>query len=152
MNRKKAVSPVVSTVLLILIVIVLAAIIFVWSRSFIKEAITKNIGGTDKSVDQVCSSELNLKSFVNPDGSFGFTNNGNVPIYGFSLKLVDKTGGNSNVVNDYNNQSVNPGKSITVNSYNYNNYYKVEIIPILLGKSSGGNQQYPCPETNAVVV
>ena len=41
--NKKAVSPIISTVLLIMIVIILAIIILLWSRGFIKEAITKDI-------------------------------------------------------------------------------------------------------------
>ena len=54
-NNKKGVSPVVSTVLLIMIVIILAIIILIWSQGFIKEAITKQVSGETKSIDQYCS-------------------------------------------------------------------------------------------------
>jgi flagellin-like protein len=152
-ENKKAVSPVISTVLLIMIVVVLAAIILVWSRGFIKEAITKDVGGQTKSVDQLCSSEVSLKTFVNDkDGSFGFTNNGNFPLYGFSLKLTSKTSGGSNVI-DFSTTSVNTGKSFTVPPpYKYGDYSEVKIIPVLLGKASSGTQKYECPEINGVVV
>jgi flagellin-like protein len=154
-KEKKAVSPVVSTVLLIMIVIVLAAIIFVWSRSFIKEAIIKDVGGQEKNVDQICLSGLELKSFVNKDGSFGFTNNGNIPIYGFNLKEVHKVDGSSFTNTSFSMNQISPGKSITIPSSpgnSYSDFSQVEIIPIVLGKNSGGTQQYTCPETNAVIV
>ena len=49
-KNKKAVSPVVSTVLLVLIVIILAIIILLWSRGFIKEVILKEIPGEESKV------------------------------------------------------------------------------------------------------
>lgn len=151
---KKAVSPIVSTVLLIMIVIVLASIIFVWSKGFIKEAYTKQVGGQTQDVNQICSSGLDLAPFVNPDGSFGFTNNGNVPIYGFNLKLISSGTGTSTIGTYFANTSVNPSKTVIVpsNIYNYNLYSQIEIIPIILGTTSGGNQPYTCSETNAITV
>ena len=41
-SKRKAVSPVVSTVLLIMIVVILAVIIIIWSRGFLSESVLKN--------------------------------------------------------------------------------------------------------------
>ena len=147
---KRAVSPIISTVLLIMIVMVLAVIILVWTRGFIKEAITKDIGGEIKTVNQLCSSEIKIKGIVDEvDQSFGFTNNGNVPISAFSLKLIYDDG-NSEIVKI--DSPVNPGMSTNLgSSYKYNSYKQVKIIPIILGKTkSGSTQEFECPEIDAV--
>ena len=149
-EEKKAVSPIISTVLLIMIVVVLAVIILVWTRGFIKEAITKDIGGETKTVDQLCSSEIKLKGIVDEiDQSFGFTNNGNVPIFAFDLKLIGNDG-SSNVVKV--DSSVNPGMSTNLGgAYRYDSYKQVKVIPIILGKTkSGSTQEFECPEISAI--
>ena len=162
---KKAVSPLVSTVLLIMIVIVLALIIIIWSGVFFKEALTKEIGGTEKTAEQRCS-EIQIQTFINQDNTFGFKNSGNVPIYALNLKLTTPDTGSSDVIKIDSNDGgrVNPGLSTTLrdidvyegdgnNEFDYQKYEKVQIIPIILGKSkSGGNQQFTCPEINAIIV
>ena len=97
-KNKKAVSPIISTVLLVMIVIIVAIIILMWSRGFIKEAIEKEIGGENKRVEQFCS-EVSMVAILNDEGSFGFTNNGNVPIYALNVKLTDIGGGDSDIIN-----------------------------------------------------
>jgi hypothetical protein len=137
-----------------MIVLILAVIIFLWTRGFIKESITKDIGGEIKTLDKLCSSEISIKSIVNEeDGSFGFVNNGNVPIFAFNLKLINFNDGSSSIVKI--NSPVNPGKSITLDplTYNYLDYKEVKIIPILLGKTKeGAVQEYECPEISQITI
>jgi len=151
--NQRAVSPLVSTVLLIMIVIVLALIIIVWSGVFFKEAITKDIGGNIKTAEQRCS-EIRIQTFVNQDNSFGFKNTGNIPVYAVDLKLTGPDTGSSEIIRITGSDGrVNPGLSTTLQGYDYQDYEKVKIIPIILGKSeSGGNQQFTCPEANAIIV
>jgi len=152
---KKAVSPVISTVLLVLIVIVLATIILLWSRGLIKEAITKEIVGESKRVEQFCS-EVGVESILNEDGSFGFSNNGNVPIYSVNVKLT--SGGNSEIkeIDSASGGSVNPGFATFIEDpdiQTYENYEEVKIIPVLLGKTkSGGIEPFECPEINGIII
>ncbi len=136
----------VSTVLLIMIVVILAIIILMWSRGFIKEAILKDIGGESKRVEQFCS-EVSMVAILNDEGSFGFTNNGNVPVYALDLKLSGGIigEGNSDIVNIRPEKGglVNPGFSTLIkdeyeNYYNYYDYDEVKIIPVLLGKTKTG--------------
>ena len=152
---KRAVSPVISTVLLILIVIILATIILLWSRGFIKEVILKEIAGESKRIEQFCA-EVKLEGIVNPSGSFGFYNVGNVPIYAVSLKLTGRDTGKSEIITikPEDGGSVNPSFSLVIEDQgDYDDYEEVKIIPILLGKSkSGGIKEKECPEENALIL
>jgi len=156
-GNKKAVSPMISTVLLVMIVIIMAIIILLWSRGFIKETISKEVAGEKKRVEQFCS-EISLTAILNEDGSFGFTNNGNVPIYAFNLKLTDS--GSSDIISIRPEKGglVNPGFSTLVRDdydtfYDYYNYDEVEIIPILLGKSqTGAIKEKQCDEIYAIKI
>jgi len=151
---KKGVSPVISTVLLIMIVIILAMIILLWSRGFIKEAVEKDIAGNNKRVEDYCR-EVKLSSIVNQDGSFGFENIGNVPIFAYNIKLTNEGSGNSKIVKvkNKNGGAVNPSfGSIISDQGKYTDYEKVKIIPILLGKAKGGTKEVTCPEKTGFVI
>ncbi len=145
---KKAVSPIIATVLLLLLVFILASIIFLWSKGFIKESVLKDIAGNEKTIDKYCP-DVKLETFVDNDGSFGFNNVGNVPLYSFDLKL--SKAGTSQL--DARTNIVNPGSSIRIDDKNYNDYEEVKVIPILLGKKkSGGTQQFQCPDIDGIKV
>ncbi len=150
-QNKKGVSPVISTVLLILIVVILAAIIFLWARGFIKEAVLKEIAGTEKTADKFCS-EISIEPVIN-SANFGFKNIGNVPIYKFELKLVDKNSGDSEIYTPgTENQNVNPGFMTTIQKV-YSDYEEIRVIPILLGKGeNGGVKEFRCPESDSILI
>lgn len=152
---KKGISPVVSTILLVMIVIVLALIILLWSRGFIKEAYTKTIAGEEKPVEYYCS-QLNLQGFVNNDDSFGFKNQGTVPIYSFDLRLSGNDGNTD--VKEYpanGGGTINPGGMITFEGLlGHSKYKEVKVIPILLAKKKSGTnpEPVPCSSSNALII
>jgi flagellin-like protein len=152
MRGRKAVSPVISTVLLIMIVIIIAIIILLWSRGFVQEAIEKDIAGSTKRINEFCP-DVKLKSIVNSDGSFGFENIGNVPVFGFNLKISGD--GDSEIIN-YDNEgggTVNPGFSVLIEDRgSYDELGEVKVIPIILGESEGGQSEFECPEKNGFVI
>ena len=151
-SDKKAVSPIVSTIFLILIVFILAVIIIIWTSGFFKEAITKEIAGKKKTVEQFCS-EVGLRPILNEnDGSFGVENIGNVPIYALNLKL--SSGGSSQVKKLSGEDGlVNTGFNKMINGYSYHDYDEVKIIPIVLGKTkSGAVNEFECPESDALII
>ena len=158
--NKKAVSPVIATVLLVLIVIILAIIVLLWSRGFIKEVILKEIGGDSKRVEEFCSAGVSIKPILNEDMTFGFTNNGNVPIYAVNLKYSGIDSGSSFVdkIEQSGGGRVNPGVSTYLKNsdgdyYYYDDYSEVKIIPILLGETkTGAVKEFPCPDINGVVI
>ena len=92
MYKKRGLSPVIATVLLVALVLVLASIIFIWARSFISEQIEKN----GKSVDQVCDEvDFDVEAFPS-DGStidVRIVNRGNVAISEIDVEQI--TGGSS---------------------------------------------------------
>ncbi len=158
MNNKKGVSPMISTVLLIVIVIILAIIILLWSRGFIKEAITKEIANEEKEVSQRCL-EVNIERIINEDGSFGFSNKGNVPINAYNVKLV--SGGKSEVIeiSSEDGGTVNPGfttivEKSKIEDKNYGDFETIKIIPILLGRSkdSGVIKPFTCSEESGFLI
>jgi flagellin-like protein len=138
-KNKKGVSPVISTVLLIAIVVILALIIFLWAKGFVKEAILKEVAGKEKTTTKHCL-DIQIEPITESGGNFGFRNTGSVPIYAFELKLT--SGGDSNTyrIESGSGGMVNPGFLTMIDSteHNHNDYDKIEMSPILLGKSSGG--------------
>ena len=134
-KNKRGVSPIVSTVLLIMLVIILAIIILLWSRGFIKEKILK----FDKPIENVCS-EIGIRTFVNDDLSYGFTNIGNVPIYAVDVKV--STGGKSDIypVGQSGGGKVDPGLSTILEGAPSidADTEEIKIIPVLLGKTKSG--------------
>ena len=145
-KNKTGVSPMVSTVLLIMIVVIIAIIILIWGRGFIKEKLLKFNAPVENSCGRV-----SIKPFINEvDGSYGFTNTGNIPIYQIDLKKLER--GKSTITRI--KQSVNPGASITLpGTYLEGNVEEIKVIPVLLGKTSSGKQrEYTCPEQNAVII
>lgn len=160
MKNKKAVSPIISTVLLIMIVIIIAIIIILWARGFVKEVIEKDIGGNVKRVNEYCN-EIQLETFVNEDDAetFGFRNIGNVPIYQFQLKLKNSDGSSELKEFEGPNAVINPGFGITIEDKypddvkEYDSYEEVKVIPVLLGKvEKGGVKPFVCPEETAKII
>ena len=84
---KKGLSPVVASVLLIMLVIVLAGIIFTWARGFIKESIEKN-GQPIESVCEGVNFEMFFVQGAGNTGALDIVNRGNVPIHGFEVKQI----------------------------------------------------------------
>jgi len=86
-KNKRGLSPVIASVLMVLLVLVLASIIFLWARGFISEQIEKF--GTP--IEDACS----LVSFeVNKLGSnkLEVINRGNINIRHLDIKLSDAEG------------------------------------------------------------
>ena len=95
-GKKRGLSPVVATVLLIVIVFVLAALIFMYLRGFIFEQIQK----FGKPAQQVCPDvvfDANLMRDLGSSSSIvvEFVNKGNVMIHHFQIKQT--YGGDSQV-------------------------------------------------------
>ncbi|MBR9706477.1 hypothetical protein GOV14_05555 [Candidatus Pacearchaeota archaeon] len=153
-NKKKGVSPIIATVLLILIVIILAVIILLWSRGFVKEAVLKTIGGNRKDIAKFCGDVKMQKILDENSGEVGFSNLGNIPIYGVNVKIV-KDDGSSEIkrIEKSGGGRVNPGISTILKGVNYKNSDKIYITPILMGtRKSGGLKDHECSDDWALRV
>ncbi len=143
---KRGVSPVIATVLLIAITIVLAAIIFLWARSFLAEGAQKQ----GRAVELSCEELIFSASLVNVEGStmIDIINEGNVPIYGFVFKDIEA---GSITPYELEGSGLAPGVS---NSFpmpaGAQNARSGLIVPVLLAEEDSGNRvTYPCPDVNA---
>jgi flagellin-like protein len=143
MKNKRALSPVITTILLILLAIVLASIILLWSKGLIKEHITKFDASTseEKPIDEMCS--LVEFSAVASGKSILITNTGNINIYKIGIK-VSSSGGSSEI--DEKEVNLAPTFSKTIESSSELSGGEVQLIPILLGKKekSGEITSYTC--------
>ena len=146
-TNKKGVSPVVATVLLVVMVIVLALIIFLWFRGLTKESITK-FGGTN--IELVC----NDVSF-SADYSFGtltISNVGNVPIFGMSVKIVKP--GSYETKDIKNLSALWPATGLKQGgifssedlSSEFSGATSIVLMPILVGSSESGEKTHVCEE------
>ena len=94
---KRGLSPVVATALLIALVIVIALIVFLWSRGFLSEQIEK----FGEPIEKYCSRvqfEFQVDELVGSGGKYEVIalNRGDVGISGFEIKRVN--GGDSEVM------------------------------------------------------
>jgi len=80
-SKKRGLSPVIASVLMIMLVLVLAAMIFLWARGFISEQIEK----FGKPVDDLCASiDFRVEKIGNELEIF---NRGNVDIWHLDVKM-----------------------------------------------------------------
>jgi len=134
LRRRKGVSPVIATVLLIAIVIVLALIVFLWARGFVKEAVQKK----GKPAEQACS-EVNLEvAYLKTEGKLQLTNRGNIPIYSFDLKM--KSAGKTDT--KHSDTRLAMGQSVVISDLS--GYDEIEVFPSILGEGKTSKKVYVC--------
>lgn len=143
-TKKKAISPIVATALLVGMTIVMGMAIFVWARWFIQEQVTK-FGQSSEQVCEQLSFDAKLVRIGSNIYDLYFTNSGNVPIHSIDLKKVGK--GKSEI--DRRDIKVNEGESVK-EGVNIDRilYDKITIIPVILGNVRGttNKKAYPCPK------
>ena len=151
---KKGVSPVVATVLLVVMVIIIGLIIFLWFRSFTGDALTK-FGG--RNIELVCGE---VQMLVNYDrGEFSITNLGNVPIYSVELKITEGRSHSTESITDLSSKWKENFKLGLRQGQIFSDYTnplietiddadEVLVIPVLIGTSSEGDKTHICDEKN----
>jgi flagellin-like protein len=145
--NKKALSPVIATVLLVLLVIALALFIFFWARGFFSEQLEKS----GESVENICT---NVRFDANINGqNLEVVNRGTISISGFSIKVFH--GGNSKTEEII--ESANVGESFSRNVgqiYVEGTPDKVTVYPILLAQVRGGKERkhYTCKEGKTITL
>lgn len=148
-KKRKGVSPVIATVLLIAIVVVMGVIVFVWFNQISQEAITK-FGG--ENIQLVCG-DVSFDSSYN-SGVLSIVNNGNVPIYGMKIKIVSQgsyetqdLGGKSGIADSWPDTGLNQGGAFSENLNSYiGSAQDIVLIPVLIGSSESGERTYVCDE------
>jgi flagellin-like protein len=145
-SKKRGISPIVASVLLIMLVLILAGIVFTWARGFIGEQIEKKDQPISKLCDEIdFSIDLILKNADTGTYDLEIVNRGNHPIFNF---LIEKHMNGDSTVEEY-KFSVGPGENLRreINLFmNGELSEKVIIYPSLLGKVVGedSNRPYAC--------
>lgn len=145
MNNKRAVSPVVATILLIAITIVLAVIVFLWARGFIHESAEKR----GEPVERACE-DVDFVAGLFKDGTLkmDMVNHGNIPIYGVEIK---KYGQDTILPSQYLDGTITAGESATidldsdfVSSLELGD--NLLVVPIILGQTGEGKIAHTCDD------
>lgn len=161
MQNKRGLSPIIATLMLILIAVILAALIFWWVRQFVQEGVTKNIGGGDEPISNFCS-QVEFTADASVSGgilSLTIENTGQVPIYGLE---VEKQGFASTTVLgeevDLESLGVTPGDTYKFSASDYGAGGipsvgdNINLVPVLLGQGSSSEKAYPCTSTSGLTV
>ncbi len=155
--EKKGVSPIIATVLLVLITIIIAIIILIWARSFIGESIEKSFGGETEPIEHFCG-ELDFVADVSVDPGnskrlfIDITNRRDVPIYGLEVKKVSGSSktkiGNLGIASDYAVTSGETERITILGSSSFSSGHQFSLTPALLGEVQSGAYRkfYVCEE------
>ena len=144
-NKKRGLSPVVTTVLLIALVVVIIMIIFLWFRGMVEEGVIK----FGENIQLVCDDVEFESSYSN--GELSIVNTGNVPIFNLNVKISQ--GGNYQTKEiaevdggeNWPENGLNQGASFSGNIGNeVESADKIVLYPILMGSSSSGKKTYIC--------
>ena len=146
-SNKKGLSPVITTVLLIALVVVIIAVIFLWFRGMIDEGVTK----FGENINLVCG-KIDFDADYS-SGTLSIVNNGNIPIYGFNLKIGNGGSYSSTNIREVDcyedcwpNTGLNVGGSYSkgMSSFVPESATELELIPILVGTANSGKKTFIC--------
>ena len=135
-SNKKGLSPVISSVLLILLVLVLAVLIFLWARGFITEQIEK----FGKPIEQICESVdfevYRIEGNKNQD-TLENLNRGNVNINSLEIKMFKDGDSEIKKFDVIINSMSSIIKVFSLEMEGEISPDKIEIFPVLIGNVKG---------------
>ncbi len=145
--NKSGLSPVIATVLLIGIVVVTGLITFSYFRSFTQEAITK----FGENIQLVCDEVQFRADYTgSPNNILSISNQGEVPIFGLTIKTSGAGGFTTRDIKEYPN-IVWPSEGLADGGTFFANISldgdSAVIVPILRGNTQrGGLNTFACNE------
>lgn len=150
--RKKGLSPVVATVLLVAIVIVIGLIVFLWFRGISEEAITK-FDGTN--VKLICEEVEFDASFAG--GVIYVSNSGNIPIYKMKARIFSDTTGTQSTEyiggdGSWPELGINQGGTYSGALPTPVSGDNILLVPVLLGSSEKGDKSYTCEDRHGLEI
>jgi len=139
-NKKRGLSPVIATMLLVAIVIVIALIVFFWFKSITEEAITKFDG---KNIRLVCE-EVSFDADYD-GGQVFISNTGNVPIYQMKAKVYGAGSFTTMTISEgWPEKGLNQGEAFSGSVGDAAD--RIILIPVLVGETEKGEKTYTCDE------
>jgi flagellin-like protein len=146
--KKRGISPIIATILLISIVLIIAIIIFLWFRGMSKEAITKFEG---VNVEIICE-EVHFDTEIDSFNNLIISNSGNVPIFNMRLEIHKE--GNYETKDlkvdwpsDWPSEGVSSGIRAVIPlepTISLTDVKELKLIPVLLGVSESGKKTHVC--------
>ena len=134
--KKHGLSPVIASVLLILLVVVLVSMLFLWARTFFSD----RTEGAEQPLEELCSGIYFTVDVTagSSNHTLEIINRGNVNISAFEIKMYSS--GRSEITKV--DVGVSVGQSVTKDVFletmqNDDIPERVEIFPVLSEKSSG---------------
>ncbi len=143
--RKRGISPLIATVLLIGFTVAIAAIVIFWSRNFVKEKAEKEGALSEKKLK--CENvEIDIKSIDKLNKNIVIENKGNEDIDGFILRVVSGGVGSDKIT-----LKLEALKTATITySFDLETNSKIDLIPAL--KPEGTNAPLvPCSNKHKVI-
>jgi flagellin-like protein len=135
-GNKRAISPVVATVLLIMMVIVIALIIFLWFRNISGEVIDKNGENIKMACDKVSiSTSYDSALFLH------ISNTGTIPISSMKVELNGAGSSGTEILEGF--EGLDTGEAHKY-SFPEGEDKDIVLIPVLLGSTSDGDKNYAC--------
>ena len=142
--KKKGISPVIATVLLVAMVVVIGLIIFLWAKGFQEEAVTKFSG---ENIEITCGRVSFEADYSRSSGTLSLSNLGNVPIFGINAKIYEDGSHETKDLGEISNWPELGLQGATF-SEDLGSYFddkdRVVLIPILIGTSDRGSQIHIC--------
>ncbi len=139
--ERKGLSPVIATVLLIVLALILASIIFLWARSFLIEKAQKEGEPAENSCGSI---QFEAEAY---GAEVHIVNRGNVPLYSFEIKKkssgtiekVETVGGSEG-------STIRNGEtgSISLIGTSIQTSEEIIVTPIILGSIGSESKQYFC--------
>jgi flagellin-like protein len=146
LGKKRGLSPVMATILLVAIAIILAVIIFLWARNFLEESITKN----DRKVEQSCEDVVFKAEAYN--NRLYVENTGTVPIYRVELQLK-QVFGDITQIPDWEGTGIRQGETAdSALPPEATPTDTIVVMPILLGETDTRKKPHPCGESYGVEI
>lgn len=145
--NNRGVSPVIASVLLVLLVVILSLMVFLWAKGFVTEQIEK----FGKPIDQQCAA-INF-DVARSGNSLKIVNRGNIDIGSFDIKL--KQGGTTEVKNF--NFDVPAGdavdQAVTLTMADGSKPDVITVYPTLIGTVVGAesNKIYTCVDQGVIL-
>lgn len=150
--KKRGLSPVVASVLLVAIVIVIGLIVFLWFRGISEEAITKFDGTNVKLVCEEADFDANFAG-----GIIYVSNTGNVPIYKMKAKVFSKTTGSQSTEylgadGSWPELGINQGGTYSGAFSTPVSGDSILLVPVLIGKSEKGDKSHTCEDRHGLEI
>lgn len=151
--EKKGLSPVVATVLLIVLALVLVVIIFAWARTWIGEKIEKDLGAGPEVIESFCKDVEFIAEANKGTGTIDVNNIGNIPLYGVEISKRESSSVKSMGGVRFSDGAGLPrgsGDSVEFDLSGVVSGDELIVTPVLLGETDEYKKTFVCAEEYGV--